>query len=237
MWSKNRRLFVLIGLLVAAVCAYLALHGLPWSSSDEEVDQSGPGDAGNVVAASTDDPPDARRPSVRGDGPTHGVGKRDGPDGGVPAGGPKAAAVRRKVARLAERPKPEYLPELREAAASPDEDTREAALVGIGRLGKDADTELLIRTLQTDKAPAARIAAATALGQLKCWEAGPALIDALEDPDARVRSRAGTAIDRIIGLRLGFRASDPGRAKVIEKIRMMWPGFYENHLRDSPGRG
>ena len=112
MWSENKRLFVLIGLLVVVVCTYVVLHGLPWSSSDDESDLSGPGDTGSVAAANTDDPPDARRPSARTSVGAHAVSKTDGTGSLSATGDLKVAAVRRKVARIAERPKPEHLDQL-----------------------------------------------------------------------------------------------------------------------------
>jgi HEAT repeat protein len=108
-------------------------------------------------------------------------------------------------------------------------------MVGIGRLGDESDPHLLMNALQTDPSPAVRVAAATALGKLKCWEAGPLLIDALEDPDSRVRSRAGAAIDRIVGVKLGFDATDPKRNLVIQKIKTWWPEFYAGYLKRKAG--
>ncbi len=239
MLSDKRRLFLLVGLLIAAGCAYVFFHGVPWSASDDEIDidVGDLGDPGTVAAAKQDDASDSKEPPA-------GVGSRTDATGntrrpGNSADRSRSARVetfRKRVARIAERPRPEYLPELKQAARSPDEDARETALVGMRRLGNSADTGLLIHALRTDESPGVRVAAATALGKLKCLEAGPALIEALQDPDARVRSRAGAAMDRIIGVRMGFRANDPGRAKVIQKIRTIWREFYEAHAGHQTGR-
>jgi hypothetical protein len=238
MFGEKKRLFLLIGLLVAAGCTYVVVHGVPWSASEDEIDLDlgDLGDAGTVAAAKPDGTPESGGNSSGTGGARHAVGNARRPSQAA-GPSPRAKLYRKKVARIAERPKPEYLPQLRQAAKSGDEDTRETALVGMGRLGDSADTALLIHALRTDESPAVRVAAATALGHLRCWDAGPALMDALDDSDARVRSRAGAALEKIIGLRLGFRANDPDRAKVIRRIRTLWPGFYQYHLRHQAGRG
>jgi len=237
-WIENKRLLLLVGLLAAAGVLYVALHGLPWSSDDEAVQVAiEGGDDGGTPA---EKPGDANNDGTD-TGGSGGASYRGSDDEFMarPSAGPskkKSGPSHARVARIAERPKPEQLAELKEGLTSKNDDTRETAVVGIRRLGPKADTRVLIEALRTDESPAVRVAAATALGQLKCWNAGPALMDALADPDARVRSRAGAALDRIIGLKMGFRANGPNRQRVIRKIRTVWPGFYKSHLEHKGGR-
>jgi len=141
-----------------------------------------------------------------------------------------------KVVRISRRPKPEDLDELKTAASTPNWRTREAAMVGIGRLGKDSDPAVLIDALRRDPSAEVRAAAAGALGRLKHWDAGPVLIDALDDPDLIVRGRAYAAVKAIMGVDFHYRANDPRgrRGQAIQQIRAWWPKFYEGHLQSKP---
>ncbi len=226
--DKRTRLLLLIGLVVvlAVGCVFVYLPG----GGDEQPDPR------EVIAlleaeekAAKQDPPSA----------TTRTGETPSKGGAAPrAPGPRhesRAAIARHVTRMAQRPKPEYLSALKKAARSSDEAIREPAMVGLGRLGENSDPQPLMTSLANDESAAVRIAAATALGNLRHWEAGPILIDALEDPDPRVRSQAGASLDKIIGVKLGFRATDPKRDRVIEKIRAWWPRFYAGYLARKAG--
>jgi hypothetical protein len=148
-----------------------------------------------------------------------------------PAGG--AAPAYGTLVKLAQRRDPENLPRFREEAASADWQTRHAAITGIGRLQKQGDPPLLVTTLRNRKEhPEVRAAAAGALGQMRYWDAGAALIEALRDPSRKVRAAAGGALRRIMRVDCRFRANDPvpAREAAIRRIRQTWGGFYQGHL-------
>jgi len=237
MFGEKKRLFLLVGLLVAAGCTYVAVHGVPWSGSEDEIDLDlgDLGDAGTVAAAKPDGTPNSAGTSSGTAGASHSVANARRPSHSA-GPSPRSEIVYEKVRRVAQRPKPAHLPHLKKAVRSGDERIREAAAIGIGRLGESSDPDVLISALRNDRAATVRAAAATALGRLNCWEAGPALIDALEDPDTNVRSRAGAALRKIMGVDFHYRANDPDRAKAIQKIRKWWPEFYDGHLGRNPRR-
>ena len=217
MWRDSKRLLLLIGLAAVLVGAYLWVHGLPGAGRPEEPRR-----------------PKARR-GPRAGAPTTRGGTGDSPPGNAGRNERNDSWTKlSKVSRMARRAEPEHLPALKKAAASKVTEIREAAVVGIGRMGKDSDPQVLIEALRKDRSAAVRIAAATALGRIRCWDAGEALMDALDDADTGVRSAAGFALTRIMGADLGYRANDPGRERIIQRIRHWWPKFYEGRNR---GRG
>lgn len=222
MLGGRKRLWALGGLLLVLVVVYLALHGLPWSSSD----YAGP--AEGASAGSTSSGTEA--------GPASAGGGASG-SAAAGAGNPLPAAsidspTYRRVTELARQRKPENLPELEAAAKSPDWRARHAAVSGIGRLGLKGDPQLLISTLRNaQESPEVRANAAEWLGDMACWDAGPALIDALEDPLEVVRMRAGVAFRKLVIVDMGFRASDPPdrRRAAVERIRFRWPDLLRIH--------
>ncbi len=211
--GNGKRLIVLSGVAVALAVAYVVVHGLPGTGVDGVVDLA----------------PQAPPPPGNGD---------DG--GGEAADSPEPAAVSpsyRQIASIVRSPEPRHLPELTRAARSPERKVREQAVVGMGRLGKKADPEVLVEKLAEDKAPEVRSAAATALGRIESWEAGPKLIEALRDPDPRVRAQAGVALKRIMGVDFGYRANDPKREEAIRRIEHWWPRFLAKHRDFTGGKG
>ena len=218
MWRERKRLLLLIGLVALLAIVYVSVHGLPWSGPEVAAD---PG-LGRPVAptpAPVDSTPDG--------------GTRTAPS----ASTNYSPAAYQRLVNIARRPEPDHLPELRQATRSKSPKTREAAVVGMSRLGAKSDTQALIERLKSDVAPQARAAAAAALGRLRCWEAGPALIDALEDRDTNVRARAGAALRRIMGVDFRFRANDPARRQTIQRIRDWWPKFYDGHVQSAGRKG
>jgi hypothetical protein len=236
MWGNKKIALIGAGSIVALAVVYLVLHGVPGFGSDalepEPVTgapsaspggggENGTGDSGNASG-----------------GPGDNSGSPDS-SGSPGSGGSKGRPLPyQTVLRIARQPKAKDLPKLKEAAATPDWRTREAAIVGIGRLGKEgSDPEFLVQSLQNDPSAEVRAAAAAGLGRLRCWDGGHALIRALSDRDEIVRARAGAALQKIMGVDVRFRANDPPaqRAAAIQKIRTWWPKFYQGHLQ-SRGR-
>lgn len=215
MLNVSRRAWVLIGVAAALGAAFVFLHILPGLGSGHSLDE----------------PPDVSPSS----GPsTPGMEAVAGGPQGEPtgAGGARASSVDYARARqIARQSKPENLQTLRELAGNRDWKVRHAAVVGIGRLGRKGDPGFLVKVLRDPaEVPEVRAAAAEWLGDMKCWEAGPALIDAMDDPDSAVRACAAAAMRRLMGVDSRFRFDAPveERRRCIRKIRNAWPAFYEN---------
>jgi hypothetical protein len=83
---------------------------------------------------------------------------------------------------------------------------------------------IVLKAFLTEKAPETRAVAAEALGKFQHWDAMEGLVEALEDESVEVRSSAGMAIRRILGLDYGFRAKAPPaeRQAAIARIRNGW---------------
>lgn len=105
-------------------------------------------------------------------------------------------------------------------------ETREAAVVALGRYDQNApvDNQVLVRTLQTDPSPTVRGAAAVALGHRKVLEAVPVLLASLNDPDSAVRGRCCGAIQEITGRRIVFphNGSVEERQAAIANLTAWW---------------
>lgn len=206
--GNHKRLFLLVGLLAALVLVYVAVQGLTGG---------GPGDADDTAYEPAPSGSDAVAPPAA-------------PPGSAPPA--NVTARRRRVVRLAIQKEPENLPTLKEAAKDPEWRVRHAAVDGVGRLAEKGDPLFLIRTLRdANEAPEVRAVAAERLGEMRYWDAGPAIIDAMEDPSLLLRARAGAALRRIIVVDLDFRADDSvsRRQERIGKIRELWPWFYEKY--------
>ncbi|KPK50548.1 MAG: hypothetical protein AMK72_02005 [Planctomycetes bacterium SM23_25] len=210
MWHDHRgRLILLAAVAVVLVGVYVAVHGVP-----------GFGRSGG---------PEVRPTRTGGD-----------PRAADPAGDGSAGPAYGTLVKLAQRRDPENLPRFRQQAASPDWQTRHAAITGIGRLGKGGDPVLLVTTLRNpEEHPEVRAAAAGALGQMRCWDAGAALIEALRDPSRQVRAAAGGALRRIMRVDCRFRANDPlpAREAAIRRIQQTWSDFYQGHLNTISEQG
>jgi len=211
MWEElkeKKRLLLLIGLGAVLVVVCLVVYLAGGSSSREP----GGGDAAN-------------------DG---------GNSRGIPEAGHEktpqqvaAAARYREVAHIALAPKPEDLPQLKKAATDPDWKVRYAGVEGVGKLRQDGDPKFLIETLRnTKEKPEVRAVAAQQLGEMRYWDAGPDLINAMEDPSELLRARAGVALRRIMVVDFDYRANDPHRDVAVRRLRQMWPWFYEKFAND-----
>lgn len=237
--ADRKRLLVLAGLalVLGGICVYLyASRDRPRTPDPEELMallRKGATDAGKAEPARSGAGDDSTR-----NGP---VGRSDSgaPSRSDRSGGPREtkSPVLREVVDIARRPKPEHLPALKMAARNRDPVIREAATFGLGRLGKQSDPAFLMQVLKEDSDPAVLVAAATALGEIKCWEAGAQLIDLLEHADSRVRNRAAASLNKIIGVDLGIRGSVAARQQRIERIRQWWPEFYAKRQQRKSVRG
>lgn len=223
MWRDNKRLLVLMGLGAALLVYLLFANVIPWLTSEDEetraaeeltslLEEDGDGDD-----EPTPPPPGAAKADERGGGNRY-----------IASSSADPGRVLTRVTKISRRPKRDHLPVLKKAARHESPKVREAAVTGIGRLGEDSDPRTLIEALRSDESGEVRAAAAAALGKLKHWDAGETLMDALSDEDPRVRARAGAALQQIMGADFHYRAKDPQRDKVIQRIRKWWPKYYEN---------
>jgi len=215
MLTDRKRLLLLIGLLAVLAVVYVAVYGVPGVSGGRSADET----AGRDVPG----------PGPRAGGGDSAVlppsGRQSVPERA------EGAARYREVVSVAVQRKPEYLPQLKKAAADSDWKVRHAAVDGVGRLGREGDPQFLIGVLRNaDELPEVRAAAAERLGEMKFWDAGPAIIDAMEDPSDLLRARAGVALRMIVIVDFGYRANDPPnrRRETIQRIRQIWPKFYEH---------
>lgn len=209
MQSDKKRLLLLIGLAAVLAVVYFVTRGGPASS---ESPGAGGGSTSNRPAPGVEPAP----------------GSENTPE--------QFAAANRyqEVANIAVQSKPEYLPKLKKAAADPDWKVRHAAVDGVGRLGRTGDPQFLLEVLRNpNEQVEVRAAAVERLGEMRLWDAGPAIIDAMEDPSPMMRTRAGVALRRLIVVDYGYRANDSPdrRNEVVQRIRKDWPWFYDRFTK------
>jgi HEAT repeat protein len=77
------------------------------------------------------------------------------------------------------------------------------------------------RILAESKSPDVRAIAIQSLGVLGDVQSMPALLDAMDDPDPQIRSRAGVAASRLLRVDYYFRTEDPParRKAIIAQMR------------------
>jgi HEAT repeat protein len=142
------------------------------------------------------------------------------------------------VARTPDRPLP---PSVLEAVEKAAEDPRpQVKITSIQVLeavtpAAPEDTrvpQFVLKRFLGEASPAARAAAANALGKMLYWPATEALIAAMEDENVEVRGAAAAAVQTILGLRFNFRANDPPdkRAAVLATIKAQWKVQLPFHL-------
>jgi HEAT repeat protein len=161
------------------------------------------------------------------------AGARD--DGQAPpaAGSPVAATPEVPYARLfaiSQQPGPQDVPVLKKAIQSPSWQDRHAAVTGLGRLKDKGDPPALLAVLSNaQEKPEVRAAAAEQLGAMMYVDAGPALLDAMSDESELVRTAAGVALSKLMGMVFDFSARDPAdkREQAIARARNCWQRFYE----------
>ncbi|MGB2819825.1 MAG: HEAT repeat domain-containing protein [Phycisphaerae bacterium] len=209
MWSGKQLLLLLVGLAAVLAAGSLIVHGLSGP------DTSAPADGDEALAS---------------DGPEGTEGKGAGDDGGK--GGPQdpvSVETYRDVVKLSWRRDPKYLPELKQAAGDSEWKKRHAAVSGIGQLKEKGDPEFLLSVLSNEaERPEVRAAAAEGLGAMRFYEAGPALIQAMENGPLALRTAAGVALRRIMKVHYGYRAGDSieRRREALNLIRSDWPQFH-----------
>jgi len=205
---------ILGGLAIVLAVVVVIQYALP--SGEQPSETASRESAASPIPAETDNPHNAAKPPSR-----------------------AAAMPYRQVFKMAERPRPENLPALKKEIQSPSWRNRHAAVIGIGRLKDKGDPAILQAVLiDADEKAEVRAAAAEQLGEMRCVQAGPALIDMMSDQSALVRAAAGVAITKIMGIHVGFRARDTiaSREAAIRRARDRWARF-RLYYRQKPGRG
>jgi hypothetical protein len=97
---------------------------------------------------------------------------------------------------------------------------QERAVLELTRHGQ-ASVSALRRVVAESRSPQVRAIAFQALGAFGDIESGPAMIEAMDDPDPRVRGRAAVAMVNILGVDFQFRAEDPPakRRAIVDHVR------------------
>ncbi|MCG8587453.1 MAG: HEAT repeat domain-containing protein [Pirellulales bacterium] len=92
-------------------------------------------------------------------------------------------------------------------------------------IDEDNPTRQHLRTVfRQSQSPPVRVAAIEGIAKGWDYDAMEDLFAALDDPSVEVRERAGKAVQRMIGLRFPYNASDPpaARAAVVAHMREKW---------------
>jgi len=198
---KRLMIFAGVGVLLAVVLAFQ--HLLPRSDESRAA-------APRMAPAGTSD--DRQPPPV------------------AASGAPAAPETRySKLFAISQQPSPQDVPVLKKAIQSPSWEDRHAAVTGLGRLKDKGDPPALLAVLtDTQERPEVRAAAAEQLGAMNHVDAGPALIDAMSDQSVLVRTAAGVAVSKIMGMVFGFSARDPAgkREEAVARARNLWQRFY-----------
>ncbi|MCX5684123.1 MAG: HEAT repeat domain-containing protein, partial [Planctomycetota bacterium] len=102
-------------------------------------------------------------------------------------------------------------------------EVREEVAYQLGLQRQEASIEMLLeQLLLNDVSPRVRAAAASSLARLRVWEDIPLLVDAAErETDAMVQSRAVSAVESMIGTKVGYdvRAPAPDRRSAVRRLR------------------
>jgi HEAT repeat protein len=112
---------------------------------------------------------------------------------------------------------------LTEAALNGPIDDQEKAALELGGRGPAAIVPFR-RILAESKSPAVRAIAIEALGNLGDMQSMPALLEAMDDADPQVRSRAGVAATRFLRADFHFRTEAPPakRKAIIDQMRVAY---------------
>ena len=104
------------------------------------------------------------------------------------------------------------------------EDAAFAAAIELARLGDMRAVDPLMRQLAENKDFYVRLAAATALGQMRATRSVDALIDALGEKDALVRTAAAEALRVITQHKFKFapQMKEEARTALQEELRNWW---------------
>jgi HEAT repeat protein len=101
-------------------------------------------------------------------------------------------------------------------------EVREEVAYQLGLQHRRAPIEILEQVIQRDSSPRVRAAAASSLARLRVWEDIPLLMDVAEkETDVMVQSRAVSAVENLIGLKVGYdsRASAQERQSAVKRLR------------------
>jgi hypothetical protein len=117
-------------------------------------------------------------------------------------------AVTRSIALLADR----------------DAGVRFQSAIELGRLGHKAAAAALAESLSRDEDVFVRRACARSLGELKAFEAFPALVDAIGDREEYVARQVAKVLHELAGQDFGFKNDQPkpDRKRVADRARKWW---------------
>ena len=165
---------------------------------------------------------DAAPPAGSGLEPPAPPGPPAAPEAGPGAGAPPPAGLGPDAARP--------VLQLKDKAAQ----ARFAAAIELGKLGEKAVWPHLVEALRKDDDPFVRRACCRSLGELKAFEAIPALVDALSDGEEYVAKQASMVLREMSGQDFGYKQNQPKgeRKKVADRARKWWE---ENKARLAPG--
>ena len=118
-------------------------------------------------------------------------------------------------------------PQVRTALGDSRAPIREAAAAVYPQVAGPKAAPDLARMARLDADPNVRAVAVTGLERLVALDEMEALFAALEDPDALVRRRAVTAVERLIGRRYDICASGTPeeRHRIVAELREEWPSI------------
>lgn len=125
---------------------------------------------------------------------------------------------------------------------SPSVEEQAAAARDMVRHGQGARTEVgRVLTKYEGNHPDVMVPLLQAAMKARTWRSLPRLFQLMEDPDPRIRGKAGAAARKIMGADYYFRADDPpaeraaalARMKAIyEQMKPDLPGFYEGRKQE-----
>jgi HEAT repeat protein len=107
---------------------------------------------------------------------------------------------------------------LLDTAADRDEAVRLAVIEGLGNLHQAPAVVVLAKTLQRDSSVAVREAAAASLGRLGCRAVVEPLVEALSDPQVRVRQASAKALAATSELLVAGLRGELGRSKTRDAL-------------------
>jgi HEAT repeat protein len=119
------------------------------------------------------------------------------------------------------------------ALNAPTEAERQAAASELAGMGKPA-REHLQRTYRQSEEPKVRAASVLGLGAQRDYDSIDLLFEAAQDDSPEVRRHAGVAIQKMLGVDMGFRANDPPekRAAVLQGMRRAYEEMKASGMLD-----
>jgi len=119
------------------------------------------------------------------------------------------------------------------ALNAPTPAERRAAASELAGMGEPA-REHLKRTYQQSAEPEVRATSVLGLGAQRDYESIELLFEAAQDESTEVRRRAGVALNKMLGVDMGFRANDPPekRADVLRGMRKAYEEMKASGMLD-----